>query len=123
MVSGLHKQSSEMSRLKILESFLIKKLEIHRTGGSVFIRDDETLIVTDKYAFSNAHFKLVEAKFPHISIDVVSSTGSRSGFFVLFSCPRPYNRAWQRSLLRLTMHFACFAGTLALTCFWGPNAT
>jgi hypothetical protein len=112
-----------MSRLRELESFLIKKLEIHRTGGSVFIRDDETLIVTDKYAFSNTHFKLVEARFPHISIDVVSSTGSRSGFFVLFSCPRPYNRAWQRSGLRLIMHLACFAATLAWTCSWGQNAT
>jgi hypothetical protein len=103
-----------MSHLKKLQSFLTKTLEIQRTGGSVFVRDDQTLIMTDKYSFSNTHFKLLESKFPHICIDVVSSTSSRSGFLVLFTCPQPYNSVWQRSVLRLAMHLACFATTL----FW-----
>jgi len=108
----LHKKLLQMSHLTRLQTFLIKRLDIQRTGGSVFIRDDQTLILTDKDLFSNDHHKLIESKFPNLCIDVVSSTGSRSGFFVLFTYPPPYNRMWQRSVLRLGMHCACFVYTL-----------
>ena len=104
-----------MSQLTKLQTFLIKKLDMQRTGGSVFIRDDHTLIVTDKDFFSNEHYKHIESNFPNLSIDVVSSSGSRSGFLVLFTYPPPYNRMWQRSALRLTLHFACFVYTLLWT--------
>lgn len=110
-----------MAHLTKLQSFLSKRLDMQRTGGSVFIRDEQTLILTDKDLFSNEHYKLIESKFPHLSIDVMSSTGSRSGFFVLFTYPPPYNRVWQRSVLRLGMHLACFVYALLWT--WGPPAT
>lgn len=105
-----------MSALAPLQKFLTRTLEFHRHGASVFVRDDNTLILSDNYVFRNAHYKLITSKFPHISIDIVSSPGSKSGFFVLFSCPSPYNSAWQRSLLLLGMHamvlFATFMSTL-----------
>ena len=104
-----------MSHLAKVEKFLIKKLDIQRTGGSVFIRDEYTLILADKDFFSNDNYKHIESKFPNLCIDIVSSSGSRSGFFVLFTYPAPYNRMWQRSALRLILHFACFAYTLLWT--------
>jgi hypothetical protein len=95
---------------------LTKKLDLQRTGGSLFVRDDETLILTDKFLLSTHHMKLIETNFPHVTIDIVSSTGSRSGFLVVFSCRQPYDHAWQRSLLRLAMHLALFICILAWTC-------
>lgn len=105
-----------MSALAPLQRFLTHSLELDRHGASVFVRDDNTLIVTDNYVFRSAHYKLLTSKFPHISIDIISSPASKSGFFVLFSCPSPYNSEWQRSLLLLGMHamvfFATFMSTL-----------
>jgi hypothetical protein len=86
-----------------------------RSGGSVFIRDDDTVMVVDKHFLRSTDIKLLQARFPHISIDIVSCTSSRSGFMVLLSSVKPYNRTWQRSVLRLVMHCAIFASTVLWT--------
>jgi hypothetical protein len=104
-----------MSDLERLQRYLINSLELYRTGGSVFVRDNQTLILTDKDRFANNHYKLVETKFPTVCIDVVSSSSSHSGFLVLFTFPTPYNFAWERSVLRLGLHFLCFVYTLLWT--------
>jgi len=104
-----------MSDLQKLQKYLNKSLELNRTGGNVFVRDNQTLILTDKDMFANHHYKLVETNFPNICIDVVSSHASRSGFLVLFTFPTPYNFAWERSVLRLCLHFLCFVCTLLWT--------
>jgi hypothetical protein len=106
---------SNVSHLTQLQTFLNKKLDMHRTGGSIFVRDDHTLILTDKDLFSGYDYKLIESKFPNLGIDIVASTGSRSGFLVLFTVPHPYNRIWQRSALRLFLHCACFVCALIWT--------
>jgi len=111
----LHKNVIQMSNLGKLQKYLNKSLELHRTGGNVFVRDDQTLILTDKDTFANSHYKLVESKFPNVCIDIVSSTASHSGFFVLFTFPTPYNFAWERSILRLGLHILCFVCTLLWT--------
>ena len=115
MLSHLHKAAREMSALLSLERFLTCKLELQRQGGHVFIRDDNTLILSDRLVFTNDHYKLVSSKFPHVHIDVVGSSGSKSGFFVLFSCPSQYNSAWQRSFVLLGMHATIFVATVACT--------
>lgn len=114
-VSDLHKNVLEMSNLYKLQKYLIKNLELHRTGGSVFVRDDQTLILTDKDMFANNDYKCIESKFPNVCIDVVSSTNSHSGFLIIFTLPKPYNFAWERSILRLGMHFLCFVCSLLWT--------
>lgn len=109
-----------MSSLGALPRFLNRNLDLQRTGGSIFFRDDKTLILTDKYTFTTDHIKLIEAHFPHVSMDIISSEGSRSGFLVLFTCQSPYDRAWHRCILRLSLHFACFLCILLWTGSWTP---
>lgn len=104
-----------MGTLASLQSFLTRHLDLQRQGASVFIRDKHTLILSDKFDFSNDHYKLITSKFPHVHIDVVSSTGSKSGFFVLFTSAAPYNRLWQRSFVLLALHLVVFSVTLAYT--------
>ena len=103
-----------MGSLKDLQCFL-RKLDLQRHGASVFVRDDHTLILSDKLHFSNYHFKLIASKFPHVHIDVMSSSGSKSGFLILFCSQAPWNSMWQRSFILLGMHFVIFSATLACT--------
>jgi hypothetical protein len=118
IVTTLHKKLYDMTSpsQNTLQRLLTKKLDLHHTGGSLFVRDDETLILTDKFLLSAHHMKLIETNFPHVTIDIVSSTGSHSWFLVVFSCRQPYDHAWQRSLLQLAMHLALFICILAWTC-------
>ncbi len=104
-----------MSSLLSVQKFLTHCLELHRQGGSVFVRDAHTVILTDRYVFSHAHYELLVSQFPHIRIDVVSSVASKSGFLVLFTCPTPYNNVWQRSVLILCMHLVFFIATCLCT--------
>ena len=104
-----------MSDIHKLQKYLHDSLQLSRTGGDVFVRDDHTLILTDKDMFANHHYKLVETNFPNVCINIVSSNASRSGFIVLFTCPTPYNFAWERSVLRLGLHVLCFVCTLLWT--------
>jgi hypothetical protein len=107
--------TSHDASIKELKSFLMKILDLERSGGTVFIRDNDTVIVVDKLTVTNTHIKLLQARFPHVSIDIISSTSSRSGFMLLASSAKPYNRIWERSLLRLVMHCAFFASTVLWT--------
>lgn len=113
---NVHKKRSRMPAATCTQllSFVNKHLELERTGGSVFVRDDNTVIITDKFCLKNVHIKLLERTFPHICVDVVSSASSRSGFLVILSGAHAYNRVWERSFLRLALHSAFFASTV----FW-----
>ena len=107
--------TSHDTSIKQLKSFLMKILDLDRSGGTVFIRDNDTVIVVDKLTLTNNHIKHLQARFPHVSIDIMSSTSSRSGFILLVSSAKPYNRTWERSVLRLVMHCAFFASTVLWT--------
>jgi hypothetical protein len=87
-------------------------LDLDRSGGNVFVRDDDTVIIADKFTLHARHIKLIQSRFPHICIDIVSASSSRSGFMVLLTQIKPYNRMWQRCVLRLVMHFVIFAGSV-----------
>ena len=93
-----------------LERFLTRQLDLKRSGAMVFIRDDSTVILTDMHTMSGEHLKNIEAHFPQVSISIMSSEGSRSGFLVILGCGVEQDHVWRRSLLRLSMHFACFLG-------------
>lgn len=91
--------------------FLTKNLELKRNGGVLFVRDESTLILSDVYTVSNESLKTIETNFPQVTITVMSSESSRSGFLVIIGCGQEKDNAWQRSVLRLWMHFAFFLGT------------
>jgi hypothetical protein len=92
-----------------LMKFLNRLFDIKRSGAAIFERDQNTVIVTDLYTISGEHLKTIEANFPQVSIAVVSSESSRSGFFVIFSCGgADQDHAWRRSVLRLYMHISLF---------------
>jgi hypothetical protein len=91
--------------------FLTKNLDLKRNGGVLFVRDESTLILSDMYTMSNENLKNIEAHFPQVTITVMSSEGSRSGFLVIIGCRQEKDKAGQRSVLRLWMHFAFFVST------------
>lgn len=105
--------ASTQATSKLLR-FLTKNLDLKRTGGVLFVRDESTLILSDMYTVSNECLKNIEAHFPQATITVMSSEGSRSGFLVIIGCGQDKDNAWQRSMLRLWMHFSLFLST----CLW-----
>lgn len=102
-----------MAALAKLRTFLSRRLDLERTGGVLFARDDHTLILADTGTFTSSHAALLQTVFPHISFSVVSSESSASGFIVVFGCNRDSDRAWQRSAMRLLLHVVCLLG-----CVW-----
>lgn len=106
-----------MAALQKLRNFLSRRLDLERTGGVLFTRDDHTLILADTANFSSSHAALLQTVFPHVSFSVLSSEGSASGFIVVFACDRQGDRAWQRSGMRLLLHVACL-----LACVWTTTA-
>ena len=94
-----------------LMRFLSKNLDLKRTGGTLFVRDSSTLILSDMYNLSHENLKNLESRFPQVTISIVSSSSSRSGFLVVIDCGQEKDNAWQRSMLRLWMHFSLFLST------------
>jgi hypothetical protein len=91
-----------------LERFLTRQLDLKRSGAMVFIRDDSTVILTDMYTMSGEHLKNIEAHFPQVSISIMSSEGSRSGFLVILGCGVEQDHVWRRSLpLNRDLHAVC----------------
>lgn len=107
-----------MATLSVLKRFLQTNLDLDRTGGHVFARDDQTLILTDKQLIDSTQFRLIESTFPHVSVTVISSESSLSGFLVVFSCAIECGRARQRSYLRLALHLLC----LVCAVYWTVRA-
>ena len=97
-----------MDTMKQLKRFLHGRLDVDRTGGVLFMRDDTTLILADKSTFTSTQAKLLEAVFPHVRFSVVSCETSASGFIVIFGCDVNSDRGWQRSAVRLMLHVLCF---------------
>jgi hypothetical protein len=93
--------------------FLLRRLDLQRTGGVLFTRDDSTLILADVSVFSSAHAQLLEAAFPHVSFAVVACETSASGFIVVFSCAAD-DGVCRRSALRLILHLFFFVACAAL---------
>lgn len=106
-----------MAALLKLRKFLGRRLDLERTGGVLFTRDDHTLILADTPCFTSSHAVLLQTVFPHVTFSVVSSEGSASGFIVVFACHGEGDRAWQRSGVRLLLHVACL-----LVCAWTAAA-
>ena len=106
-----------MAALLKLRNFLSRRLDLERTGGVFFTRDDHTLILADTASFTSSHAALLQTVFPHVSFSVLSSEGIASGFVVVFACDRQGDRAWQRSCMRLLLHVACL-----LACVWTTTA-
>lgn len=102
-----------MAALAKLRQFLSRRLDLERTGGVFFTRDDHTLILADTGTFTSSHAALLQTVFPHVSFSVVSSESSASGFIIIFGCDREGDRAWQRSAMRLLLHVGCL-----LVCVW-----
>jgi hypothetical protein len=98
-----------MPALNTLRVYLRNKMDMDRKGGTLFVRDDSTLILADTSVLSSAQLKLIEATFPHVSYTVMACETSLSGFIVVFTCEIECDRQWQRSLLRLLLHALCFA--------------
>jgi len=106
-----------MAALLKLRKFLNRRLDLDRTGGTLFMRDDHTLILADTAGFTSSHAALLQTVFPHVTFSVLSSEGSGSGFIVVFACRGQGDRAWQRSGVRLLLHVACL-----LVCAWAAPA-
>jgi hypothetical protein len=100
-----------MSTLSQLRLFLNGRLDLQRTGGVLFQRDDTTLLMTDVSVFTQSHVKLLESSFPHVSFSVLACETSTSGFIVVFSSCTEHDRAWHRCVVRLLLHIVCFLGT------------
>jgi hypothetical protein len=96
-----------MTALAKLRRFLHRRLDVERTGGVFFARDDYTLILADTSAFTSAHAKLIEAVFPHVIFSVVACDSSASGFIVIFNTAQD-DRTWRRAGIRLVLHLMCF---------------
>lgn len=94
-----------------LRRFLYSRLDMQRTGGVLFARDNHTLILADTAAFTSSHAALVETAFPHVRFSVVSCDSSASGFIVVFSAAED-NRTWRRSATRLLLHILCFIASV-----------
>jgi hypothetical protein len=105
---GLLKKSKVMATLNTLLLYLRQKLDLERTGGVLFPRDANTLILADRSVLSSQQFKLIEATFPQVSYSIISCETSLSGFIIVFACDIECDRQWQRSVLRLLMHLVCF---------------
>lgn len=101
-----------MAAMAKLRSFLTRRLDLERTGGVLFARDDRTLILADTGTFTSSHAALLQTVFPHISFSVVSSESSASGFIIVFGCGKEGDRAWQRSVMRLLLHVACLLASV-----------
>jgi hypothetical protein len=101
-----------MAAVAKLRSFLTRRLDLERTGGVLFARDDRTLILADTGTFTSSHAALLQTVFPHISFSVVSSESSASGFIIVFGCDKEGDRAWQRSAMRLLLHVACLLASV-----------
>jgi len=97
-----------------LRRFLQSRLNLQRTGGVLFVRDVETLILADTADFSSTHAKLVETAFPHVRFSVVPCDSSASGFIVVFNAAQD-NRTWRRSTTRLILHLLCFIASAYAT--------
>lgn len=55
-----------MAAVAKLRSFLTRRLDLERTGGVLFARDDRTLILADTGTFTCSHAALLRTVFPHI---------------------------------------------------------
>jgi len=97
-----------------LRQFLHRRLNLQRTGGVLFARDEHTLILADTAAFTSSHAALVETAFPHVRFSVVACDSSASGFIVVFSAAQD-NGTWRRSATRLLLHLLCFVAAVYAT--------
>jgi len=104
-----------MTTLSALSKYLKKTLDLQRTGGVLFTRDSQTLIMADKSTLSSQEIKLIQETFPHVSFAIISCEGSLSGFLVVFSCSIDGDTRWQRSLHLLLMHALCFVCAAHMT--------
>ena len=55
-----------MAAVAKLRTFLTRRLDLERTGGVLFARDDRTLILADTGTFTCSHAALLRTVFPHI---------------------------------------------------------
>lgn len=101
--------------------FLTNVLDLKRSGGVLFVRDESTMILSDMYTITHENLKNIEANFPHVSLTVMSSESSRSGFLVIIGFGHDKDHAWQRSMLRLCMHFVFFLGTWLWVFRWSGS--
>jgi hypothetical protein len=90
-----------MTSLSAWKRFLQYNLDF---GLVVLARDD----LGREGSVWESHFKMIEIKFPHVTVTVISCETSLSGFVILFSCFIESGRAWQRSSLHVLLHFICF---------------
>ena len=65
------------------------------------------MILAEKAQFGGPQIKMIEIKFLHVTVTLILSETSLSGFVILFSCVIESGRAWQRSFLRVLLHFRC----------------
>jgi hypothetical protein len=103
---GATKEKRHMTAPAI-QKYLSRRLELERHGGTIFARDEHTLILADTGKFTSSHAALLQTVFPHVTFSVVPCDSSTSGFIVIFCCSPTGERAWQRSALRLALHIAC----------------
>ena len=96
-----------------LRRFLLRRLDLQRTGGVLFTRDDNTLILADVSLFTSVHARVIDAAFPQVTFAVIACETSASGFIVVFACAAN-DCVRRRSALRLLLHMLFFLACAAL---------
>ena len=66
-----------------IQKYLSRRLELERHGGTIFARDEHTLILADSGKFTSSHAALLQTVFPHVTFSVVPCDSSASGFIVI----------------------------------------
>ena len=85
-------------------------LDIPNTGGKVFCRDINTVLLIDCEFLSDKHMLSLQKALPYLKMDVVSCEQSVSGFMVVFTRP-----ATNMQLIMQCAHVTLCAGVLLIS--------
>ena len=74
-----------MASAESVKKFIQEIMSCERSGSSILIRDENTVILTDCEDLVHDQIDAIIQKYPSISIEYASTQSSKSGFVVIFS--------------------------------------
>ena len=74
-----------MASAEIVKKFIQEIMNCERSGSSILIRDENTVILTDCEDLVHDQIDAIIQKYPSICIEYASTQSSKSGFVVIFS--------------------------------------
>ena len=72
---------------RILENTCKSIFGFERLGGTFITRDDSTFIIADVLNICCSQLQQLQVRFPHTTIQIISSEASSSGFVIVLTVP------------------------------------